>query len=76
MIYFEIEYLLNRNSDENNVYMKVDQKNTMNPDTLFIYQQPPSNILNTRTSPSGSFADNHPELAVHPRMNSRSEQSI
>ena len=55
--------------------MKVDQKNTTNKNTLSIHPPPPSNILNMEPSPSGSSADNHPELAVHPRMKLRSEQN-
>ena len=45
----------------------------MNTDTLSIRPPHPSNIPHTEPSPSGCTADKYPELAVHPRMNSRSE---
>ena len=55
--------------------MKIDQKNITNKNTLPIPPPHPSNIPHTDPSPSGCTADNYPELAVHPRMNFRSEHS-
>ena len=55
--------------------MKIDQKNTTNKNTLSIRPPHPSNIPHTEPSPSGCTADKYPELAVHPRMNFRSEHS-
>ena len=55
--------------------MKIDQKNITNMNTLSIRPPHHSSIPHMEPSPSGCTADNHPELAVHPRMNSCSEQS-
>ena len=55
--------------------MKIDQKNITNKNTLSIRSPHPSNIPHTEPSPSGCTTDNHPELAVHPWMNFRSEQN-
>ena len=55
--------------------MKIDQKNTTDTNTLSTCPCHPSNIPHMEPSPSGCTADNHPELAVHPRMNFRSEQN-
>src|SRR3954464_6662895 len=38
---FEIQYLLNRNSDSKTLYMKIDQKNITNTNTLPICLPPP-----------------------------------
>ena len=50
---FENQYLLNRNSDQKTLYMKIDQKNTKNMNTLSVGPPPPSNIQNIKPSPSG-----------------------
>ena len=43
---FEKSYKINRNSDENNLYMKNDQKNMMNPNMPSTYLSHTSNIVN------------------------------
>ena len=43
---FENSYLLNRNSDENNLYMKNDQKNVKNPNMPSIHLSHASNYPN------------------------------
>ena len=53
--------------------MKIDQKNTTNKNTLSMTPPHPSNMPHTQPSPSDCTAGNYPELAVRPRMNSRSE---
>ena len=55
--------------------MKIAQKNVTNTDTLPIRPHHRPNIPHTEPSPSGYTADKYPELAVHPRMNFRSEQN-
>ena len=48
---FENQYLLNRSSDGKTLYMKIDQKNTMNKNTLSIRPPHPSNIPHMCNSP-------------------------
>ena len=45
------QYLLIRNSDENNLYIKIDQKNATNNNTLFVCLPHPPNAANTDTPP-------------------------
>ena len=52
---FKNQYLLNCNSDRKTLYIKIDQKNITNTDTLSVYQPHPSNTPNIEPSPSGPF---------------------
>ena len=55
---FEFKYLLNRNSDSKTLYMKIDQKNIMNMNTLPICLPPPSNSPSIDIPPFGPSVDN------------------
>ena len=49
-------------SDENNLYMKNDQKNMTNPNMPPTYLSAPSNLMNMEPSPPDPYTDNRPEL--------------
>ena len=61
--------------DANILNMKVVQNGSTNMDTPSACLSDASNTAGMEPSPSGCTSGNYPELAVHPRMNSRSEQS-
>ena len=62
-------------SDEFILNMKVVQNGSTNTDTLSICLSDVHDTSGMEPSPSGCTSGNHPELAVHPRMNSHSEHS-
>ena len=45
---------INRNTNENNLYMKIDQKNMTNPNMPSIRLSQAASIANLEPSPSGS----------------------
>ena len=65
---FEKSYKINRNSDENNLYMKNDQKNMKNPNMPPTYLPHPFNMMNMKLSPLIHLTDNWPELVKHLQM--------
>jgi hypothetical protein len=67
---FENSYLLNRNSDQNNFYMKSDQFDETNPDTLTTPLFDTSNYPNMELSPSGHLSDTGPDPGIISRLNS------
>src|SRR3954466_13755141 len=46
-----MQYLLNRNSDQKTLYIKIDQKNITNTDTISVCLPPPFNVPNIEPSP-------------------------
>ena len=58
---FEKSYLLNHNSDENNLYMKNDQKNETNPNMPSSYLSHASSMKNMEVSPPFHLFDKRPE---------------
>src|SRR4051812_20716579 len=54
--------------------MKVARNGSTNTDTISTCLSDVSNTADMEPSPPDHLSDNHPELVVHPRMNSRSEQ--
>ena len=67
---FEKSYKIICNSDENVLYMKVAQKNPMNPNTWSVHLSHASNYLNMELFPSGHLSDTGPEPGKHSRLNS------
>ena len=61
---------INRLSDENTSYMKVDQIDETSSDTLTAYPCDASNYLNLQPSPSSHLSDSCPEPGKLSRMGS------
>src|SRR3954465_3715191 len=53
---FEIQYLLNRNSDKKTLYMDIDQKIITNTNSPSIYQPAPLTYRTSTFSPSGRLS--------------------
>ena len=63
---------INRLSDENASYMKVDQIDETSSDTLTAYSCDASSYPNMQLSPSGHLSDRYPEPGIFSRMGSPS----
>ena len=70
---FEKSYKINRNSDENNLYMKNDQKYKTNTNMLPTYLPALSNMVNMELFPLIHLSDKCPDAGKTPPDVSRSD---